>query len=85
MHIGLNIRTISGGLRYFWNGTDQSLGKSVSQSRIVRQIKRIDIFSVRILPRHRPLLPGVAAYKDYKSQAHNQSHRLDGGVELVAG
>ena len=35
--------------------------------------------------RHLVLLHHIGANQDHKRQAYGKSHRLDGGVELIAG
>ena len=58
--------------------------ETIGQPREIRQSEVVDMRPVRILLRHRPLLPGITADQDHKRQAHRQPHRLDGGVKFIA-
>ena len=71
---GLDFRNVPNGIR-----------ETVCQRRESRCSRHIDSFPVRILPRHGILLPNITADDDHKRQAYGQPHRLDGGVEFIAG
>ena len=43
-------------------------------------IESIDVLVVRNISRHLPLLPDIVSREQHERQAHNQPHRLDGGV-----
>ena len=57
----------------------------IGQAYVVAAVQGIHILPFRGLVRHLILLDHIAAYQDDERQAHGKPHRLDDGVELVAG